>query len=604
MTVAAVLAVGLTACSPAEGLDEEVADLTSRIEDRTLEGFDGPAEALSEFDVDVIAEEPALDGETATVDLDIAWHIDDEVWEYQVPVDFARVDGQWTTDTTASDIAGGLGEGEAIEITREYPERAEITGAGGEAIVTERPVARFGLDKSWITLAEVEGSAFRIAEALGIDADEFAARAVAAGEEAFVEAIVLRPDARDRVDADYYAIPGARAIDDTMLLAPTRVFARDVLGSVGEATAEIIDASDGDIAAGDVVGFSGLQKAYDERLRGVPAVTVDAVSGEERRTLADWKAAAGDPLETTLDVDLQNRADRVLAGVDGSASIVAIRPSTGAILAAADSAEHDVANAATAGQYSPGSTFKVVTALALLRSGMSPDDAVTCEKDLTVDGFEFHNDPGYPADMTGKITLREAIANSCNTAMITLRDKIDDDALAEAAASLGLDAETDLGIPAFLGDVPEAESETERAAALIGQGKVLASPLAMATVAASVSAGETVSPRIVAGDGSDEESGESAPSHASSLSADEAAALRDMMRAAVTDGSASILSKVDPAVAAKTGTAEYGEPDSSGAYRSHAWLIATQGDLAVAVFVARGKGGAATAGPLMRELLG
>ncbi|MGO2667715.1 MAG: hypothetical protein ACTH9L_02610, partial [Microbacterium gubbeenense] len=222
VTVAAVLAVGLTACSPAEGLDEEVADLTSRIENRTLEGFDGPAEALAEFDVDVTAGEPVLDGETADVDLDLSWHIDGDVWEYEVPVDFARVEGQWTTDTTASDVAGGLSQGEAVEITREYPERAEITGSGGEAIVTERPVARFGLDKSWITLADVEGSAFRIGEALGIDADEFAARAVAAGEEAFVEAIVLRPDARDRVDADYYAIPGARAIDDTMLLAPTR----------------------------------------------------------------------------------------------------------------------------------------------------------------------------------------------------------------------------------------------------------------------------------------------------------------------------------------------------------------------------------------------
>ncbi|MGO3251244.1 MAG: penicillin-binding transpeptidase domain-containing protein [Microbacterium gubbeenense] len=622
VTVAAVLAVGLTACSPAEGLDQEISELTSKIENRSLDGFDGPAEALAEYDVEVTASDPVLDGETAAVDLDLSWHVDDEVWEYQVPVDFARVEGQWTTDTTASDVAGDLDEGETIEITREYPERADIVGSGGEEIVTERPVSRFGLDKSWISLAEVEGSAFRIGEALGIDADEFAARAVAAGEEAFVEAIVLRPEASDRVDADYYAIPGARAVDDVMLLAPTRVFARDLLGTAGEATAELIEGSDGDIAPGDQVGFSGLQKAYDERLRGTPKTTIEAVAGEERRTLVEWEAAAGDPLETTLDVDLQKKADRVLAGTSGTASIVAIRPSTGEILAAADSAEHDVANAATAGQYAPGSTFKIVTALALLRSGMSPDDTVACKKTLTVDGFEFHNDPGYPSDMTGKITLREAIANSCNTAMIALRDKIDDEALADAAASLGLDAEADLGVPAFLGDVPTPESETERAAALIGQGKVLASPLAMATVAASVAEGATVTPHVVVGEEGEADSGEpapaetetpsapaspsatAAPSDPAPLSADEAAALRDMMRAAVTDGSASILSKIDPAVAAKTGTAEYGEPDSKGAYPSHAWLIATQGDLAVAVFVARGKGGAATAGPLMREMLG
>ncbi len=601
--IVVVLAAGLTACSPAEGLDRAVDDFVASIEDHSLSGFSGAAEALSAFDVEVTAAEPELEGDTAAVDLDVAWDIDGNTWEYRVSVDFTRTDETWATSATATEIVEGLDGEEIVEISSDYPERADITGADGEEIVTERPVARFGLDKSWIALAEVEGSAFRIGNALGIDADAFAARAVAAGEEAFVEAIVLRPEDQDRATSDFYAVPGARAIDDTMLLAPTRTFARDLLGTVGEATAEVIEQSDGDIGAGDVVGFSGLQKSYDARLRGAPAIAVEAVAGEERRTLAEWDGEAGEPLRTTLDVDLQKKADRVLAKAEGSASLVAIRPSTGEILAAADSAEHETANASTAGQYAPGSTFKVVTALALLRAGMSPDDPVACEKKLTVDGFAFHNVPGYPSDETGDISLSDAIAHSCNTAMVAQRDMIDDGALQDAAASLGLGAEADLGVPAFFGEVPDAESETEHAADLIGQGRVLASPLAMATVAASISAERTVTPRLIDGEDDDEDGDESTAAGADPLTADEATALRRMMRAAVTDGSASVLKKVDPPVAAKTGTAEYGERGDDGEYPTHAWLIATQGDLAVAVFVEDGDGGGATAGPLARDFL-
>ncbi|MFP3813640.1 hypothetical protein, partial [Bacillus sp. SIMBA_005] len=86
-------------------------------------------------------------------------------------------------------------------------------------------------------------------------------------------------------------------------------------------------------SAGDIVGLSGLQKARDTDLRGTPTVTVSAVSGEDSRELISFEGAPAEPLATTLDVDLQNRADEVLADVDGTASIVAIRPSTGGILA-------------------------------------------------------------------------------------------------------------------------------------------------------------------------------------------------------------------------------------------------------------------------------
>lgn len=86
------------------------------------------------------------------------------------------------------------------------------------------------------------------------------------------------------------------------------------------------------------------------------------------------------------------------------------------------------------------------------------------------------------------------------------------------------------------------------------------------------------------------------------LTAAEADQLRALMRAVVTEGSGSVLSGIAD-VRAKTGTAEFGEPDAAGELRTHAWMIAGRGDLAVAVFVEQGQSGSATAGPVLRGFL-
>ena len=311
----------------------------------------------------------------------------------------------------------------------------------------------------------------------------------AAGDKAFVEAIVLRlPDLTPAIGRGLQAIPGALGIDDTLPLAPTREFARPILGTVGAVTAEIVDQSDGVYQAGDEGGLSGLQSRYDEQLRGKAGVTVSAVSEKgERRTLWEVAPAPGQPLHTTLDVDLQTNAEHLLAGVGPASALVALRPSTGEVLAAASGPGGGGLSTATVGQYAPGSTMKVVTSLALLRAGLSPASAMTCPATTVVDGKTFKNYSDYPSSHLGRIDLRRAVANSCNTAFIGQRGTVSQAQLADAAASLGLGVDHDLGYPVFLGSVPsKAESETDHAASMIGQARVLASPVAMASVAASV----------------------------------------------------------------------------------------------------------------------
>jgi cell division protein FtsI/penicillin-binding protein 2 len=210
-----------------------------------------------------------------------------------------------------------------------------------------------------------------------------------------------------------------------------------------------------------------------------------------------------------------------------------------------------------------------------------------------VDGKSFKNYSDYPSSQLGRIDLRTALAQSCNTAFIGQRGELSGRELADAAASLGVGTDYDVGFPSYFGSVPADPSATGRAAAMIGQGKVLASPMAMAAVAASVSAGKTVVPSLVVGT--------AATSKAKPLTGSEASDLKEMMAAVVSEGSGSVLRGVDgPQVIAKTGTAEFGP---KAPFKTHAWMIAAQGDLAVAVFVRTGASGSRTAGPLLAEFL-
>src|SRR5699024_3956351 len=162
---------------------------------------------------------------------------------------------------------------------------------------------------------------------------------------------------------------------------------------------------DGDYEAGDEAGISGLQRRYDDRLSGQPGLVVQAVNTDSAkiRELFSIDAHDGKNLQTTLNLSMQKSAERVLSDVKPSSAIVAIRPSDGHILAAANGRAAEAEPTATVGQYAPGSTFKIVTALALMRSGVAADDTLTCRRNVTVDGMQFENYDEYPDSHLGKI---------------------------------------------------------------------------------------------------------------------------------------------------------------------------------------------------------
>jgi cell division protein FtsI/penicillin-binding protein 2 len=533
------------------------------------------------------------DDQSAVGTLTYAWTLPSGVWEYETTVDLIYDGTIWKGVWKPAVLHPRLDSTNRLVHTREAARRAVIVGHGGQHLVDEITVVHVGIDKMNTPPEQQEASARALAGRVEIDADAYAQQVADSGAQAFVEAMTYR---QDEVP-DILDIEGARGVKDVALLGPTKGFLQPVIGSVGEAWSEDVEESEGAIGPADQVGHSGLQATFDDQLRGTPGDKVFlAPRGTDEVTapppdliLYDQPPVDGQPLQTSFDLDLQLKAEAVMAEVGQAAAAVLIRPSDGAILAAAESPASDGQPDATLNHYAPGSTFKIVTALALLRHGYTSDTPVECSFQADAGGLLMKNYNGYPGGYLGSIPLLTAVAQSCNTAFVNQIGQLAPDDLTKAAASLGAGIDYDAGGLNY-GTVPTADSTAMKGQEVIGQGGVLMSPVAMAGVIASVAAGRTVVPWMAA---SLKPEPEGAP-----LTPAEAAELQKMLAATVSNGLASNLQGV--AVGGKSGTAEYGEGNP---LPTHAWMVAyTDRDLAVAVWAHDG-GGSGTAGPIIWRLL-
>ncbi len=619
------LVLGGTACSPKDDGTATAAALAEALASHTVGelSFDKTtaevqkeltelAESIDPVWPDVSVSSVAVTDDTARVLMNYAWKLPDldKPWTYSTGADMTRDGNGWKITWSPEMIEPKLKTGERFTLAANDGQRAQILSSDGEAIVKDRPVRLVGIDKGGLSAEETESSAKALAGVLGIDEQDYLDKVKAYGPVAFVEAITLREDAFSALNQEQLnAIKGIRATASTQPLAPSRTFAQAILGTVHEATAEDIKDSAGTIAAGQIVGAGGLQAAFNDQLSGTRGLTISAVTAATNdadnspqdpnappTVLFSSNPVAGTDVKTTLVPGLQSAAEAALADEASPSSIVVMRPSTGAILASANGPGSQGYNTAFLGQYAPGSTFKIASSLGLLRLGMTPESTVDCAPAYIADGKKFLNAPGYAPEATGEVSLTTAVAQSCNTAFVSQFENLSQASLADAAGALGIGMGNELGLQAFMGVVPRDSAGTEHAASMIGQGKVQVSPLSMAALMASVVKGAAVAPVLV--DGHD---GNVKPAEGAALTGKEAAELRTMMRAVVTDGYLNNLADLPGAEAiGKTGTAEFG---SETPPRTHSWVIAAQDDVAVAVFVEDGDLGAVTGGPLARTIL-
>ena len=540
----------------------------------------------------------AEDG-TRTATYDWTWTLPEDAgtWEYTTTASLERGEDGWAPQLVPSALAPDLADDETLDVRAVDPEIGTITDRDGTQLFGPRDVKVLGLDKSRLEEDQLEDAARELAGLLGTDADRYVETVAGAGEEAFVPALTIRvTDEGDYPLAEAADVPGFLAVEEERALAAERDYAPGVLGSLRDATAEDVEDSDGEIQAGDQVATGGVLSAQREEVLGTDGLEILATGGEEERTLHSVDPVDGTAVRTTLDDELQRRATAAIADEDSPAAVIALQPSTGDVLAAALGPTGQSYPVGLVGQYAPGSTFKTVTALSLLRAGVTPDTELECPETATVAGRSFKNADSMDPSLFGTMPLRSVIAHSCNTALLLEHETVSQAELADAATTLGIGQEAPVGLDAFMGSIDPEDEGVEHAAAMMGQGRVLTSPLAMATVLASVQDGSTVTPRILA---DEEPEGVDVPTP---LTEDETAQMQEMLRGVVTDGSLDDFADLpgEPVIG-KTGTAEYTNED--GELALHSWVIVAQGDLVLAVFVEDGSYGSVTAGPIAREIL-
>jgi cell division protein FtsI/penicillin-binding protein 2 len=525
-------------------------------------------------------------------------------WSYEGLLRLVRRDGRWRVDWAPATLHPDLAPGQRFQRTRTWPDRAPILAADGTELVGPGPMVTISI------VGERVDDPAAVADALATHADvprETTRKALAEAERRSNQAVPVTtiPEVDyDQVRDAIYPVPGLSFEKVTGRERSGPASTGILLGSVGPVTADDLKQLGAPYQTGDLVGHgNGLEAAFERRLAGTPSGEVRLVGkdGQTVKVLHRFAGKDGQMVETTIDPRAQEAAEAALDPVAKPAALVAVRPSTGALVAVVNTPV-DGYNRALLGRYPPGSTFKVVTAAALLAGGLRPADPVDCPKQATVGGRVFGN---FEDEVLGRIPFSSAFAHSCNTAFVQqAAQRLDGDQLTAAAAGFGFGLDPSPGIPAVTSRVPPPSDRADLAAEAFGQGRVTASPLQMAMVAATAANGRWHQPTLVSSSRSDasnsNDSGGVEPAKSPDpLDARVAGTLRTLMRQVVTEGTAASAG-LPAGVAGKTGTAEFGTGDP---LPTHAWFIGFRADLAFAVIVEDGGVGGEVAAPAAARFL-
>ncbi|HUB72838.1 MAG TPA: penicillin-binding transpeptidase domain-containing protein [Solirubrobacteraceae bacterium] len=406
-------------------------------------------------------------------------------------------------------------------------------------------------------------------------------------------------------------VPEAQATRNS----PLGAAADAVLGTVGPVPSSRRAALEAQgVPPSAIVGLSGLELAFDARLRGTPGG--ELLAG--RRVLATAAAHAAPPLRTSVSAKLQRAAVEALGGQLGG--VVAMQPQSGQILA--------VAGIGIDGLQPPGSTFKIITTTGVLSAGLATIHTVfPYATHATLDGVKLSNANGE--ECGGSLEL--AFAVSCNSVFTPLGVKLGASRLVATAERFGFNRQPPIAGAAesTLPPAGEIRGELDLGSTAIGQGEVLASPLEMADAAAAVAdGGARPQPTFTLA---------RPRSHARAartrvMSASVARTMRRLMIAVVREGTGTAAAIPGVTVAGKTGTAELktlcassgaepeaaegaqsageacgGQSAESEAANTDAWFAAFAPALrprvVVCVLLVKDGAGGATAAPVAREVL-
>ena len=448
------------------------------------------------------------------------------VWTYQGHFRMRRVGDDWKVIWAPSVINPNLGPGERLAVVTRFPPRAAVLDAQGNPL--QLPAPAYGLGVWPERLSNPAATAQAFASRTRLQAGQVLGQITAAPPHQFLRLATLDATSYASLRDSLRAVPGLVVRPESQ-----RLFQAEATGLVGQVGSELNERlrADGALyAPGTTVGLSGLEQAYQRQLLGTPTTEVVAVNqgGQQTAVLAQWAGAEGTPVRTTIDSRVQNAALTALDSVPNSGEIVAVRASTGEVLAVGQhqtSGPLPVAGALNA-QLMPGTAFTIVSAAALIsQTRLSVSTPISCASSFTVGGQTFTS--GGTGENKPFSTY---FAQGCGTAFAQLSERLTAAKWTQAVREFGIGADwSRLPVPAFSGSVPPA-TDANLAAQVIGQGNVRMSVLSMAMVAAAVDAGRWHVPEVM------QDAQPSTPGVA--LDPATTTALQGLMRGAVRSGAA------------------------------------------------------------------
>ncbi|MBI5482943.1 MAG: penicillin-binding protein 2, partial [Deltaproteobacteria bacterium] len=430
------------------------------------------------------------------------------------------------------------------------------------------------------------------------------------------------------------------------------VLAAHLLGYIGEISENELNAKGfEDYNPGDYIGKNGIERALDSELHGGDGgrqLEVDA-RGRVLRTISETYPSVGNSVVLTIDAEVQKQAERSFGEQAGAA--VAMDVNSGEILAFVsnpgfdpslfsgklpadkwkeylEDKRHPLENKALTGQYPPGSTFKIITALAGLQDNRINDStSINCtgSYDLGTSTFKCWNKRGH-----GTTSLKKSLRESCDVYYYQLGEKLGVDKIASAATAFKLGAPMGVGLPnEKAGLIPTAEWKQKRLGkrwyhgetlpVAIGQGYVLMTPIQMASMIATVANEGTVYrpylvKRIVDADGKQLREMKPEVIGTTEFPKESFRLVKQGLFAVVNEagGTGAMSRMYDVKVAGKTGTSQVVKMRDSKRgtpyqFRDHALFVAfapfDKPEIAVAVVVEHGEHGGAAAAPIAGRIL-
>ena len=494
-------------------------------------------------------------------------------WTYSGQFALRKLGSDWKVEWAPSVINPSLGAGERLAVLTAVPPRASVQDSAGRPLEVPSAVYQVGV---WPrALPDPAETADDFAEVTQLNSAQVLGQIQAASPGQFLTLLSLDPDDYAQMSPKLARVPGLVVHRVSQRLFSSE--ASEVVGTVGSENSNLLRDEGASYQPGTTIGLTGLQAAYQRLLAGSPTTEVVAenASGAQVAVLQQWRGKAGQPVQTTINAQVQAAALNAMgAAPDASAEIVAVQASTGKLLAVAgQSAPGGLpSDVALNARLSPGTAFTIVSTAALLGAGFSARTEIPCTSVANVGGQLF-SDQQLASSLGADTSFSTDFAQGCGTAFAGLSRRLTSSALKSTVTGFGIGAKWQLPLPAFSGSVPAATSDGQLAGETIGQGVQL-SPLGMALIAGEVASGTWHSPVLVTNppDGS---ASSRVPLDASGLTS-----LRALMRAAVTSGSAHGADVPGPPVYGQTALVEAGSGRST---QWQSWFVGYRGDVAFAV---------------------